>query len=60
MRERVAVAAVIAAILLYMVFVYWPERDSYYQREYKDVYEQMRMERMITGRITDNGKNKSW
>lgn len=47
MKEKVVMAAIIAAILCCAAFAYWA--GERYPEEYKDVYEQMRMERLITG-----------
>lgn len=57
MRNREASAAVIAAIVILAAIISWLSWDTY-QREYKDAYEQMRMERMITGRETGNESRK--
>jgi len=54
MRGRVVMAAIAAAIICFIALMGWLGGDYSYPRDYKDVYEQMRMERMITGRKTEN------
>lgn len=59
MKGRLAMAAVIAAIISFAAFIGWLGKDYSYQRDYKDVYEQMRMEQMITGREIENESKQS-
>ena len=59
MKGRLAMAAVIAAIISFAAFISWLGKDYSYQRDYKDVYEQMRMEQMITGREIENESKQS-
>lgn len=48
MRKWEVMAAVTAAIICLAILVGWAIRRHPCRREYKNVYEQMHMERMIT------------
>lgn len=48
MKKTAAAIAMAIATLIYVVMAVREANDAY-PREYRDVYEQIRMERMITG-----------
>lgn len=49
MKKREAAIAVVIAALVYAIMAVRAARSYTYPREYRDVHEQIQMERMITG-----------